>query len=157
EAASQYEFHITNAGEGYDQTFVRNTYILQLKWNSSVAPPLVNGSTYNVEVRAMVSGMWGSFCGSTCTITIDNGVGQERPDALTEQAVGNATLWPNPVRDGQVNLSLTGLVDAEQQITVDVQDLFGKRVFAQEFGNTGERFTTILQLPGDIASGVYLV
>ncbi len=157
EAASQYEFHITNAGEGYNQTFVRNTYILQLKWNSSVAPPLVNGSTYNVEVRAMVSGMWGSFCGSTCTITIDNGVGQERPDALTEQAVGNATLWPNPVRDGQVNLSLTGLVDAEQQITVDVQDLFGKRVFAQEFGNTGERFTTILQLPGDIASGVYLV
>ena len=40
---------------------------------------------------------------------------------------------------------------------MDVQDLFGKRVFAQEFGNSGEHFSTILQLPGDIASGVYLV
>src|SRR5690606_207667 len=162
EAASQYEFHITNAGEGYYQTFVRNTYILQLKWNSSVAPPLVNGSTYNVEVRAMVSGMWGSFCGSTCTITIDNGVGQERPDALTEQAVDNATLWPNPVRDGQVNLAIDGLstgsgADAQQQITVHVSALVGKRVFAQECSNSGEHFSTILQLPGDIASGVYLV
>ncbi len=157
EAASQYEFHIYNTGEGYDQTFVSNTYILQLKWNSSVAPPLVNGYTYNVEVRAMVSGMWGSFCPSTCTITIDNGVGQLLPDALTEQAAGNATLWPNPVRDGQVNLAIDDIQDAEQQITVDVQDLYGKRVFAQEFGNTGERFSTILQLPGDIASGVYLV
>ena len=160
EAASQYEFRIYNAGEGYDQTFVRNTYILQLKWNSNVAPPLVNGSTYSVEVRAMVSGMWGSYCGNTCVISIDNGSGQ-RPGSSLAQA-GNATLWPNPVRDGQVNLAIDGLstgsgADAEQQITVDVQDLFGKRVFAQEFSNSGERFTTILQLPGDIASGVYLV
>ena len=160
EAASQYEFRIYNTGEGYDHTFVRNTYILQLKWNNNVAPPLVNGYTYNVEVRAMVSGVWGSFCPSTCTITIDNGM--ERPDALMEQATGNTSLWPNPVRDGQVTLAIDGLstgsgADAEQQITVDVQDLFGKRVFAQEFSNSGERFTTILQLPGDIASGVYLV
>ncbi len=155
EAASQYEFRIFNTGEGYDQTFVRNTYILQLKWNSSVAPPLVNGYTYNVEVRAKVSGVWGSFCPSTCTITIDNsGAGA---GGLMEQLPGNATLWPNPVRDGQVNLAIDGIQDAEQRITVDVQDLYGKQVFTQEFGNTGERFSTILQLPGDIASGVYLV
>ncbi|MBS1939373.1 MAG: hypothetical protein JST38_00655, partial [Bacteroidetes bacterium] len=31
------------------------------------------------------------------------------------------------------------------------------QVFAKEFGNSGERFSTILQLPKDIASGVYMV
>jgi hypothetical protein len=40
---------------------------------------------------------------------------------------------------------------------VEVQDIYGKQVFAQQFGNSGERFSTILQLPGDLASGVYLV
>ncbi|MBS1938238.1 MAG: hypothetical protein JSS84_10570, partial [Bacteroidetes bacterium] len=39
--ATEYQFRITNTGEGYSQTFTRSTYILQLKWNSSVAPPLV--------------------------------------------------------------------------------------------------------------------
>ncbi|MBS1569407.1 MAG: T9SS type A sorting domain-containing protein, partial [Bacteroidetes bacterium] len=49
------------------------------------------------------------------------------------------------------------LKDADQRIMVDVQDIYGKQVFAQEFGNSGERFSTILQLPGDLASGVYMV
>ena len=35
--------------------------------------------------------------------------------------------------------------------------IYGKQVFAKEFGNSGEHFTTILDLPGDIASGVYMV
>ncbi|MCB0759568.1 MAG: T9SS type A sorting domain-containing protein, partial [Flavobacteriales bacterium] len=47
--------------------------------------------------------------------------------------------------------------DADQQITVDIQDIYGKQVFAKEFGNSGERFNTILNLPGDIASGEYMV
>ncbi|HQY04283.1 MAG TPA: T9SS type A sorting domain-containing protein, partial [Flavobacteriales bacterium] len=68
-----------------------------------------------------------------------------------------ATMWPNPVRESQVNLSIDGIQDADQQITVDIQDIYGKQVFAKAFGNSGERFTTILDLPSDIASGVYMV
>ncbi len=151
--ANEYQFRIYNLNEGYDQTFTRSTYILQLKWNSSVAPPLVNGSTYNVQINTKVNGLYTGFCSSSCTISINN--------ALTSleqaSAFGEAALWPNPVSDGQVNLSIGGLQDADQRISVDVQDLYGKQVFAQEFGNSGDRFNTILQLPGDIASGVYLV
>jgi hypothetical protein len=151
---TEYQFHIYNTSEGYDQTFVRSTYILQLKWNSNIAPPLLNGATYNVEINVKVSGAYTGFCPSTCTITIDNSSGM---GGLMEQLPGAATLWPNPVRDGQVNLSLTGLEDAQQQITVDIQDIYGKQVYAKEFGNNGERFSTILQLPGTVASGVYMV
>ncbi|MBS1941176.1 MAG: hypothetical protein JST38_09895, partial [Bacteroidetes bacterium] len=70
--ASQYQFRIFNASEGYDETFIRSTYILQLKWNTSVAPPLVNGSTYNVELNVRVGDTYSGFCASSCTITIDN-------------------------------------------------------------------------------------
>ncbi|QQS72346.1 MAG: T9SS type A sorting domain-containing protein [Flavobacteriales bacterium] len=150
--ATEYQFRIFIPSEGYDETFIRSTYILQLKWNNH--PPMVNGSTYSVQVNVKVGTEYSGFCGNTCTITIDNGA---RPDASMEQANGTATMWPNPVRESQVNLSIDGIQDADQQITVDIQDIYGKQVFAKAFGNSGERFTTILDLPSDIASGVYMV
>ncbi|MBK6409680.1 MAG: T9SS type A sorting domain-containing protein [Flavobacteriales bacterium] len=150
--ATEYQFRIFIPSEGYDETFIRSTYILQLKWNNH--PPMVNGSTYSVQVNVKVGATYSGFCGNTCTITIDNA---PRPDASMEQANGTATMWPNPVRESQVNLSIDGIQDADQQITVDIQDIYGKQVFAKAFGNSGERFTTILDLPGDIASGVYMV
>ncbi|MBS1547205.1 MAG: hypothetical protein JSU02_07485, partial [Bacteroidetes bacterium] len=167
--ATQYQFHIFNASEGYDQTFTRSTYILQLKWNGTVAPPLVNGSTYNVQVNVKVNGLYSGFCGNSCTITIDNGGSNATLQHMAQSSYGEATLWPNPVRDGQVNLSITGLLagspaddhaataDADQQISVDVQDIYGNEVFAKAYSNSGDCFRTILQLPGDIASGVYMV
>ncbi len=154
--ATEYQFRVSNTNEGYDETFSRSTYILQLKWNIGVAPPMVNGSTYNVQVNVKVGAVYSGFCGNTCTITIDNG--GPRPEAsMSQTAFGEAALWPNPVRESQVNLSIDGIQDADQNITVDIQDIYGKKVFAKEFGNSGERFTTILDLPSDIASGVYMV
>jgi hypothetical protein len=158
QGATEYQFRVFIPGEGYDQTFVRSTYILKLKWPSSEAPALQNGSTYTVEINVKVNGVYSGFCPSTCTVTIDNSAPAQRPEArLAGAGFGEATLWPNPVRDGQVNLAIDGIADAEQRILVDVQDLYGKQVFAKEYGNSGERFSTVLDLPGDIASGVYMV
>ena len=155
QGATEYQFRIKNINEGYDHIFIRSTYILQLKWNNTVAPPLIDGNTYNVEMNVKVNGLYSGFCASTCDITIDNSI--QRPEASITQALGTATLWPNPVRDGEVNLNIDGLVDAEQSITVDIQDIYGKQVFAKEFGNSGERFNTILNLNSELASGVYMV
>src|SRR5690606_9235948 len=156
--ANEYQFRIFNTEEGYDQTFIRSTYILQLKWNNTVAPPLINGYTYQVEINVRVNGLYSGFCASSCTITIDNsGNLVNNPEASMVQVCGDARLWPNPVRDGQVNLSTDGLVDTGQTALVDIQDVYGKQVFAKEFGNTGERFTTVLELGSEIASGVYMV
>ncbi len=154
--ATEYQFRIFNTGEGYDQTFTRSTYILQLKWTGTVAPPLMNQSTYDVQVNVKVNGVYSGFCGNTCTITIDN-TGPVLGGRMAQTSFGEATLWPNPVRDGQVNLNIGNLKDAQQQITVDVQDIYGKQAFAKTYGNSGDRFTTILQLPSGIASGVYMV
>ncbi|MBS1569265.1 MAG: T9SS type A sorting domain-containing protein, partial [Bacteroidetes bacterium] len=125
-------------------------------WNNTVAPPLANGSTYSVLVNVKLGTVWSGFCGQTCTITIDN-TGAVLGGEMEQANFGEATMWPNPVRDGLVNLSIGGIQDAQQRIAVDIQDIYGKQVFAKEFGNSGERFSTILQLPKDIASGVYMV
>ena len=66
-------------------------------------------------------------------------------------------MYPNPVRDGLVQLSLNNLVDSEQNITVEVYDLFGKLVVAHEYGNTGSGFNTVLDLSNGIAAGTYQV
>jgi len=153
--ASEYQFRIFNDEEGYDETFSRSTYILQLNWNSNVAPKLRNGYTYQVQVNAKVNGVYSGFCeAKTCTITIDNSA---PANSLRQLAGGAATLWPNPVRDGQVNLSIDGLTAADQHISVDVADIYGQHVYGQEFENSGERFNTTLNLPGNIASGIYMV
>ena len=171
--ANEYLFRIFNPQEGYDQTFTRSTYILQLNWNVSTAPPLMNGSTYSVEVNVGVNGAYSGFCGNTCTLTIATPAAT-RPESMVQADHGQVMLWPNPVRDGQVNLSITGLssgspakdleetnagdlAETLQQIVLDVQDIYGKQVFSKAYSNSGDRFSTVLELPSDIASGVYMV
>ncbi|HQV40176.1 MAG TPA: GEVED domain-containing protein, partial [Flavobacteriales bacterium] len=61
--ATEYQFRLTIPSEGYDETFIRSTYILQLKWNNH--PPMVNGSTYNVQVNVKVGATYSGFCGQT--------------------------------------------------------------------------------------------
>ncbi|HMN06036.1 MAG TPA: T9SS type A sorting domain-containing protein [Flavobacteriales bacterium] len=156
QGGTEYQFHIYNAGEGYDETFSRNTYILQLKWNGNVAPPLMNGSTYQVEVNVKVNGLWSGFCAAnTCSITIDNNPVLVNRSAQME--TGAASIWPNPVRDGRVNLNIEGIQADKQHIRVDIKDVHGIHVAGQSFENYGERFNTVLDLPGHIANGVYMV
>ncbi|MCO6482367.1 MAG: T9SS type A sorting domain-containing protein, partial [Flavobacteriales bacterium] len=149
--ATQYSFRVYIPGETFDYEFVRNTYILEL---FGFPEALQDQSTYHVQVKAKVNDTWGNYCGD-CTISIDNQ--QQMPGQHLVQGAGEATLWPNPVRDGQVNLNIEGITAAVQHITVDIKDLYGQHVYGKEFGNSGERFSTVLNLPGDIASGVYLV
>jgi len=159
QGATQYQFHIYNTGSGYDTTITRNTYILALSWGPR---PMVNGTTYNVEINVTVNGVQTGFCPSSCTITIDNGeqqfTGGQQYAARSLAITGvHATLWPNPTNNGHVNLVIDDLAGPEQQITVDIRDLYGRQVYAQDIGNSGDTFNTILELPNDVSSGIYLV
>ncbi len=134
---------------------VRPNYICPLNWTTY---QLVSGQTYQVKVQAFVSGAWVDYCGAICSVTIsnpgmngDNGRIQELVPELSSE------LFPNPVGDGRVNLQLAGLSDSEHTILVEMFDVFGKRVMAQEFATGGETFRTVLELDGTMATGIYMV
>jgi hypothetical protein len=149
----RFRFQGTGANSGFVRVVTRSSYVCPLSW---VTNPLVNGQTYDVQVEVWIGGSWRGYCGNTCQVTINNNpAAQGRAGDVV--ATDEVQLWPNPVRDGRVNLRIDALVDAEQRINVDVYDLFGKRVLARSFGNSGPVFNTVLELNGDLASGVYLV
>jgi len=151
-------YHFRFTGTGSNSSYVRNifrsSYICPLSW---VTNPLVNGQTYDVQVQVWVGGAWKGFCGNTCQVTINNNPAQGGRTIGTEVSSDNVELWPNPVRDGRVNLRINGIADDQQNISVDVYDVFGKRVLAKTYDNSGELFNTVLELNGDIASGLYMV
>ena len=75
-------------------------------------------------------------------------------------AVENGTgvsLWPNPVRDGRVNLRIEGLSGELQPIEVEVYDMFGKRVMSKHFETEASLFNQTLELNNELAAGIYLV
>ena len=149
-----YHFRFVGAG-GYIRDIYRTNYICPLAWTTN---PLLAGSTYQVTVETQAGGVWRGFCGTTCNLTIAAGPGQggNRIDAPAITAE-NIELWPNPVRDGIVNLRVDGIADAEQRIAVDIYDAFGKKVVAQQYANSGSLFNTTLNLDGGLAAGVYMV
>ncbi|HQW87807.1 MAG TPA: T9SS type A sorting domain-containing protein, partial [Flavobacteriales bacterium] len=151
--ATQYRFRFANAGEGYLRTILRPNYICPLSW---VTLPLQNGVTYDVSVEVFYAGQWSGYCGPVCQVTILN------PPAMAQQrdaeVVTNSGLqaWPNPVRDGVVNIRLDGLTAGTQRVSLEVYDLTGKRVVARDMENSGPVFNTVLELDG-FAGGVYMV
>ena len=152
--ASGYQFRMENASEGYLRFLATPSYVLNL--NTWAVLPMQVGFTYDVTVQVFVAGQPGGFCGAPCTVTILAPPPATSGLKIDEAAATGVSLYPNPVRDGQVQLMLTDLVDEEQNITVDVFDLFGKRVMAKEYGNSGSVFNTIMDVD-DLAAGTYMV
>ncbi|MBP9081015.1 MAG: T9SS type A sorting domain-containing protein [Flavobacteriales bacterium] len=125
-------------------------------------PPGMNlpdGRWMNVRVRAQVAAAWSEY-GPACVLVLADPPGMQLgggPGASEQFVDAERRLWPNPVEDGRLNVDLTGLRGADQHIRLDIQDIYGKQVLGREFSNSGDRFTTLLELPGGMAEGVYLV
>lgn len=142
------------------RNILRTSYVCPLNWATYT---LVSGQTYQVSVDVFIGGAWSGFCGAVCPVTILN-----PPGAMQLQDGGahssdvvlngsNVSMWPNPARDGRVNLMIGGIADETQMITVDIYDTFGKRVMAQQFENSGAMFNRVLDLDGSMAAGTYVV
>ncbi|MBL0042945.1 MAG: T9SS type A sorting domain-containing protein [Flavobacteriales bacterium] len=153
---TQYRFRFVNVGEGYARNIVRPSYVCLLSWTQF---PLVNGSTYDVTVEVFVNGVWGGFCGATCQVTVVNPPASvsRTADANTLMMNDAMTIFPNPTRDGNATVVLNGLSDMDHAISVEVYDMFGKRVISQQQNTSGVRFSTLLELDRTNASGIYLV
>ncbi|MCB9169888.1 MAG: T9SS type A sorting domain-containing protein [Flavobacteriales bacterium] len=151
--ATQYRFKFENADEGFLRIIAKPSYALVLNW---VTYPLQNGVTYDVSVECLVNGQWSGYCGAVCQVTIMNPSAAPAARQLEATEGADMMLWPNPVRDGQVNIQLDGLTDQVHQVSIDVFDVFGKRVQSIQDDRTGKAYLTTVDMRG-LAAGTYLV
>ncbi|MBK9540173.1 MAG: T9SS type A sorting domain-containing protein [Flavobacteriales bacterium] len=153
-AASGYQFWMADPHGTYSRRVFKNTQNLQPTNLVNFPPPA--DLDLNVRVRALVNGVYTAF-GPACIIRLNTpGGGSGRSTILFDEASAiSLSIYPNPNRGEQLFLVLGG-VQANTKVELDVMDLFGKRVFADQFAAPSEEFTHSMDVNG-LASGVYLV
>jgi hypothetical protein len=116
------------------------------------------GDTYSVQVLGGSGGLIGEY-GDACEITIAGG------DAISEFNSGSSNeqlsdvaieLYPNPTSGDEVMMNLSNLSQEQQEVMVEIYDLYGKKVHAEILGNNGSQMNAVIQLP-ELASGIYTV
>ena len=169
--ANRYQFDITTTG-GYSRTIVATTRTLVLgQWYTN--PLLCGFNTYSVRVRASFDGgaTWCPY-GATCSVGITNNLaapfctsapafagGDDRVffDGDETSSVATLSMWPNPNRGDQLYLTIDQLNADVTTATVDIFDLYGKKVTSRTIAINGSTLNTVINLDGTIASGMYLV
>jgi hypothetical protein len=151
--ATQYQFRFRQPAEGYEVVRTTSSYFVQLFW--TVPPPLVPGSQYEVDVRAFKNGQWCPW-GNVCTLNINlglqQGMAQQRSFDGGELAL---QMWPNPNNGDLLHLSINEIPEGVELVHVELFDMFGKRVMARSIAVIEGPFLTLLNLNGDVASGMY--
>ena len=158
--ANRYQFRFRTA-EGFNRVITSNSYFVQLNWATQ---PLVPGTTYDVDVRISRDGgaTWcvsGISWGESCTLTIAAGAAQGGSANLaTPTLEGGLGMWPNPNNGELLTVRLTGIAEGVRTVAVDIFDLTGKRVVGREVAvSEGGSLCSVLELNGQLATGVYLV
>ncbi|MBK7942046.1 MAG: proprotein convertase P-domain-containing protein [Flavobacteriales bacterium] len=150
--ANKYRWRFERDGGGFTRVITSNTATLVLNW---LTQPLVDGDTYNVTVAASFDN-GANYCayGLSCQVTIDNTPGAQ-PRAM--ETASGFSLYPNPNRGDQVVLNITDLPESEVLVTVDIVDVFGKRVMSLTEGAQNGSLNLVLALDNSLASGMYTV
>jgi hypothetical protein len=171
QSANRYQFQLAVPAEGYTRNIQTSTTTLVLgAWGTN---PLLCGTyTYDVRVRASFDNgtTWCPY-GNTCTVGITNNLAaplctsanafaQADERIFTDgDEVVSATLsmWPNPNRGEELHLSLDQVGADVTTATVDIFDLYGRKVMARTIAVNGSTLYTVLMLDEQMAAGVYLV
>lgn len=111
----------------------------------------------NVRINAFGPG-WSTGYGPTCTLTIAGGENRslQQNDPASTVNDQRIEIWPNPIENGQVNLSIVGLGDEVNTVAITVLDALGKRVMAQVLPVVDGGMIAMLDL-GNCADGIYVL
>ena len=152
--ANRYRFQFELIAEGYLKTIVQNTYVHTLvTWPVN---PLQYNKTYTVRVQASFNGgatwcAWGADCTIQTSVTPPSASSQR--DVVQE--ISQLLIYPNPNRGEQLFLTLDEV--ATDLVTVDMFDMFGKRVVSNMIPSQGGMLHTVVELNNTLASGLYTV
>ncbi len=67
------------------------------------------------------------------------------------------TAWPNPNRGDQLFINLSNLDVAVEQVGVEFYDIYGKQVLSRQIVAQDGNLNSVIDLTGDMSSGVYLM
>jgi hypothetical protein len=163
--ANRYEWRFRLPAEGVEIIRSSTTYFLNLGWSAAVAAPLQNGKTYEVDVRASRDGglTWcglaGDPWGDVCLLTIGTAPGMQAggTNLLADMEADGMLLWPNPTNGSELWISVKGIAEGVETITVDVHDMFGKRIDARTLPAQGAELRAEWPMRGDYAAGMYVM
>ncbi|MBK6551224.1 MAG: T9SS type A sorting domain-containing protein [Flavobacteriales bacterium] len=148
---------------------------LYMNWSADSGLQLECGKQYEVDVRVSLDGganwcfdvaspscvepvtTWGNVCMvNITTSTYCLGELQGGSSSMATQN-GDLTMYPNPNRGDQLYINLSA-VDADvNTVSVDIYDLTGKRISARTIAVQDGFLNSVLDLNGEIASGLYMV
>ena len=168
--ATNYRFQFVNTGAGYSRQITQTSAGLLLG-NWSTNPLLCGTNVYDVRVAASFDG-GATFCpyGDVCTVSITNnntsplctpvvpmngdGNGRIADDVVAPEFL----LYPNPNRGEQLFVSLTNIAADVNVVTVDLFDMFGKRVMTATLPvQDGLLQNNTIDISRDLAAGLYMV
>jgi hypothetical protein len=173
--ANYYAWEFSEVGSGYQRLMWSTGSGLYLgQWYTD--PLLCGTHTYDVRMKVSFDGgiTWCPW-GPTCFVEITNTQatpfctsqgtpmapgtdrmfqeGEEEADAPEAVFI----LWPNPNRGDRVNLAIEGLETEETKASVDLHDLFGKRVGAWTIPMSQGSFQHTVDLEHALAKGLYIL
>ncbi len=158
-AADYYTFRFTNISDltQEDLFYTRDDGLrtVLLSWVTGLIP----GDTYAVQVLGASGGLVGTY-GPICEITIAGGMsGIITLDESNVQSDVQAeiSIYPNPSRGDEVMVSIENLQDVQNDVIIDVYDMYGKRVHSENYANNGTFMNVALDFQQPMAAGVYLV
>ncbi len=161
--ANRYQFRFRIIGEGFvlvktsatGQYFVNTTGLeCDKTYEVDVRVSFDNGATWCVNTGAGLNDpAWGDVCLVTTTCSSVQGGAQNMGDGNDAEL----SMYPNPNRGDQLFLSLSQVEDGVNTVSVDIYDGFGKRVSARTIAVQDGFINTVLDLNGELATGLYLV
>ena len=125
-------------------------------WGASPLPTC--NVPYNVRVRVSFDGGT-NYCafGPVCQVTFTCPPNDSREVVALGTNSGLLMMWPNPNRGDQVNVRIDELSVEVGTATIDLIDLFGKKVVSENVTVDGTTLNYVLDLSSTIADGLYVV
>ncbi|MBK8500676.1 MAG: T9SS type A sorting domain-containing protein [Flavobacteriales bacterium] len=168
QSANKYQFRFRLQDETIAVIRTSNNYGLQLNWGIN---PLQPGLTYLVDVRASFDhgatwctdfiqpsvDPWGVVCSLTINSNAGFGGGQNMQEEGTTEVAAQLSMYPNPNRGDQLMINLSAIEEGVSTVSIEMHDLFGKRVSASTIAVNDAFLNTTLELNGTIAAGMYQV
>jgi len=66
-------------------------------------------------------------------------------------------MWPNPNNGAQLNVNLSGVEEGTNTVSMDVFDLSGKRIITRTLAVQDGFVNQVVDLNGEISTGMYMV